>query len=57
MRRTSFAWPGVLEELHSLTPLELVGKKETRDALKVVRRVVYPARQLVEALQEEDNEA
>jgi len=44
MRHTSFAWQDALEELHGLTPLELVGEKEARDALEVVRQVVYPAR-------------
>jgi len=38
------------DELHGLTPWELFGEKEAREALQVARRVVHMARQLVQAL-------
>ncbi len=38
------------DELHGLTPWELFGEKEAREALEVARQVVHMARQLVQAL-------
>jgi len=45
------------DELYGLTPWELFGEKEAREALKVARKVVHMARRMVQALQEEDDEA
>ncbi len=45
------------DELHGLTPWELFGEKDAREALQVARQVVHMARQLVETFQEENDEA
>ncbi|OAG28552.1 HEPN domain-containing protein [Thermodesulfatator autotrophicus] len=45
------------DELHGLTPWELFSEEDAREALEVAHRVVHMARQLVEAVQEDNDEA
>ncbi|RLB37494.1 MAG: hypothetical protein DRH12_14260 [Deltaproteobacteria bacterium] len=45
------------DELHGLTPWELFDEQDASEALEVARRVVHIARQMVESLQGDDDEA